>query len=283
MYRFLNYDPDIKEVDECRNLCESESVKFEYYTNYQISNLLDEEHQELRKKYLNIKFENEKLSLLLASSEVNSLAKVDLFIENIEWLNNDEKLNLSIVVKELLSNAMEYGEASRFEIQLYDQALAVIDDGKEFDLTKFEGTPTSNFGGGKQSLNAFSERYPNIKLKYKWKKNCEENIYSFINVRELENVIRINKNCELELNYKVPDKLKLDIPNKCNEIIIKIPRILLMMSKVMRIDKTIRMLLDDELYSRYTFKIIVPMNLGMLEEQIEKLGDDVRVTIEKRN
>ncbi|MEM5682777.1 hypothetical protein AAHB64_01630 [Bacillus toyonensis] len=99
----------------------------------------------------------------------------------------------------------------------------------------------------------------------------------------MENVIRINKNCELELNYKVPDKLKLDIPNKCNEIIIKIPRILLMMSKVMRIDKTIRMLLDDELYSRYTFKIIVPMNLGMLEEQIEKLGDDVRVTIEKRN
>lgn len=278
---FLNYDPDSEEVNNCKILCKSKKIEFEYYTNFQLANLLDTRYLELRKKYLNIKFESDILSLVLASAEDSSLKYIDIFIGNIDWLLEDEKLDLSMLIKELLLNAMDYGEASKFEVQLYDQAIVIKEDGKEFNLIAFDNVPTSGFGGGKKTLDLFLEGHEDIQVKYRWKKNLEENIYSFRKKRDLNlNLIHVSKNCELNLLGELSETQKLVIPEKCKEIIIRIPNHRLMLSKIMRIDKSIQLLLDREDYLNYTFKIIMPKNRGMLDNRILALANDPRVTIQ---
>ncbi|MFV1008051.1 hypothetical protein [Bacillus cereus] len=51
---FLNYDPDLKELKECRELCATHSITFEYFDNVTISEDLMKQYTDLQAKYLGI-------------------------------------------------------------------------------------------------------------------------------------------------------------------------------------------------------------------------------------
>jgi hypothetical protein len=51
---FLNFDPQNEEIEECKKLVKKHNCYFEYYTNSEIANLLDNKHTDLRYKYLRI-------------------------------------------------------------------------------------------------------------------------------------------------------------------------------------------------------------------------------------
>ncbi|MHC5534696.1 hypothetical protein [Priestia megaterium] len=255
---FLNYDPNPQEATDCFDLCNLNNVEFSYYTNNFISESLNSKYQDLRKKYLGMKLDNDVWSLVLNNSEDNDLKKIDVFVSGAEWLDSDEKDNTVMVIKELLMNAMEYGNSTEFKIFLYDKALVVVDGGEEFNLLKFEGKPTSGHGGGKMTVDWYIKNIKGIDLIYKWKKSTEENFYSFRKKKRIEDgIIEFNGDCQYELRYRISEYKELIVPDKCNELIFKIPRHLVIMSLGLRLVEFLHQLIDDERYKMYNFKIAV--------------------------
>ncbi|MCM3412365.1 hypothetical protein [Metabacillus litoralis] len=51
---FLNFDPQTEEINECKKLAKKHNCFFEYYSNSEVSKLLDADHNDLRYKYLKI-------------------------------------------------------------------------------------------------------------------------------------------------------------------------------------------------------------------------------------
>jgi hypothetical protein len=51
---FLSFDPQTEEIEECKKLAKKHNCSYEYYSNSTIANLLDNEHNDLRYKYLKI-------------------------------------------------------------------------------------------------------------------------------------------------------------------------------------------------------------------------------------
>lgn len=283
---FLNYDPDLLEVSTCIKLCEDKKVIFDYYTNHRLSRLLDEKYLNLRSKYLNLKYNEGSLTLKLKNSEAADLIAVSSLIKSIRWISPLEEASLSMVIKELLLNSMKYGEASKFEIIVSNHTIILKEDGKKFNLLSFNGLPTSGFGGGKKTLDLFNEKFNDFIIKYEWKKHLEENRY-ILKKKYDDNysAYQFNENCELNLSSEFSRNSKIFVPEKCNEVTIKINEYDFMISRLLRIEEIVNLLLTDNDYKQLKFKIVLPKNKGMIENQIYELvkltNFDNRVTIEE--
>ncbi|WP_394532881.1 hypothetical protein C1N83_28160 (plasmid) [Priestia aryabhattai] len=279
---FLNYDPNPNEVDECKNACKNKA-EFEYLTNNYIAKKLCDEYHDLRLHYLGIRLNNERLSLLLSDTKISNLERIHVFIDGIEWMNADEKVNTAMLVKELLHNAVDHANSSKFEVILYDNALTVIDGGeKRFNLLKEGDLPTGNGGGGgKTTLNIYSDLHKQIEIKYKWHNAKEENIYTFLKREEIaDDIIQFNKNCEIDTMGKNVPYQELRIPAHCKELTLRIPRANLYLSSGIVYKNFIAQLLEDNRYSNYSIKISLPPQQGFMKDFFINLAEQYdRITL----
>lgn len=284
---FLNYDPDVSEVSSCKKLCKDEKTSFIYYTNNNLSKLLDEKYLNLRAKYLNLKYNEGSLTLELSNSEDADLLAVSSFVKNINWISSKEEMSLSMVIKEILLNSIKYGEASKFEIIANNHTVVLKEDGKKFNLLSFDDLPTSGFGGGKKTLDLFNEKFEDFTIKYEWKEYLGENRYILKKKYEENNyyAYQFNKKCEFNLGSEFSKNSKIVVPEKCKEVIIQIKEHDFMMSRLLRVEEVIKLLLTDIDYKLHKFKIVLPKNKGMIEDKINELFKianlDNRVTIEE--
>lgn len=172
-----------------------------------------------------------------------------------------------MIIKELLFNTMKYGKSPMFEILLYDKVITVIDDGGKFNLLEFKDAPSSGYGGGKKTVDLYLNTHKNIEINYRWRNDKGENIYSFRKIEKIEDgIIKFSRNCEITLGNGIEKYKESIIPKRCNELIIRIERHSLSMSRGLRINAFVEKLLEDDRCSNYNIIILVPKNTGMLHD-----------------
>ncbi len=215
---FINYDPQPEEYNDCKSYCHEYKCKYKLYNNHEISKLIDEKYPELIINLVD-QYENSELS------KINILIdryqeQINYIINNTTWIKDCIKMEFSILLKELVQNAFEHGEATKISLKLFNQRIIISDNGNEFNLFKFESK--SNGGGGKHALDFVYNKYKDI-IKFNYQYNNAYNIYSF----DLSDISKFSIVVDDKCSIKIPNinpiefsrsKLVITIPDKCEKI-----------------------------------------------------------------
>lgn len=87
---FLSYEPHPSEVTQCEEYCKINSCEFEYYSNGKVSELLDQNYNLLRNKYLGIKTSYYFLAENTSGEPPQTCSKINT---TLEWNLNEHDLS----------------------------------------------------------------------------------------------------------------------------------------------------------------------------------------------
>ncbi|MGV2967164.1 hypothetical protein [Paenibacillus sp. AGC30] len=108
---FLSFDPQSDEIEKCKKYAEDNECGFDYFSNSNISGLLDKNYRELREKYLNLKSYSESYDDDYFSIDPILIEKI--MIKNNSDYNFDEKY-----IRNTFDALNDIAEDSRFVIFL---------------------------------------------------------------------------------------------------------------------------------------------------------------------
>lgn len=262
---FLNYDPDSEEVLKCKAVCQANSCKFEFYTNHDISELLKSNHQDLRKKYLDLSIEDDTTKIVVYDNAINSFRHVDVLVNDINWMNDEEQLNTAALFKEFVYNSFLHGNANYVELSVRNGRLTYIDDGDAFNFLDYKDTGR----GGKYTLLEYTRTHVEFLITYR-RTDQGINIYTIKNNKPGPFILEVKEDCSLNIDsWSRTDALKLqaiNVPAHCNRITISVNPSFFMMSQIISLAKTIDQYLDMNVH----VELIIPKHRArMFDRWIE--------------
>ncbi|MEW4425891.1 hypothetical protein AB1I68_00185 [Paenibacillus pabuli] len=108
---FLSFDPQSDEIEKCKKYAKDNNCSFDYYSNFNVSGLLDENYPELKEKYLN-------LESSLESNDDDYFSIDPILIEKIMMNNNSNYDYDELYIRNTFDALNDIDKDSRFVLFL---------------------------------------------------------------------------------------------------------------------------------------------------------------------
>lgn len=227
---FLNFDPSLEEIQECKNYCEKYKCKYEFYNNRNVAKIIDTKYPEIKIKFLKLNKNEDIIEIQLLYDSFQE--QIEYITNKIEWIDKDNKY-IAVSLMELAKNSFEHGNASKVSLIVKKNSIKIKDNGTEFNVLTYKGNYKMH-GGGKYTLEFFLDKYKD-NVNYNYQYINSENIISFDFNKKIRYDLIVDDNCSIDIpkdNYLDAKKAEyvFNIPQHCSIVRLKVNHKFMMIS-----------------------------------------------------
>ncbi len=220
-FAFINFEPDSEEIEDCKKMCKDKMCEFRYISNNQIANYLDNKFEEIKLAYFHDLHTSQLISINL--EKIDFRRKVDYLMSKYPIVESETKDELTVLLKEIINNIFNHGNAFSVEICFSKNGIKIIEDGQPFDLSTHNAIEGTRIGGGEFMLKKFKSQFNEI-VRYSYCTFDGSNKHEFIIVKNTNLEVEVSADCTFVPDFYVlkRDHFNLNIPSHCEEILIRI-------------------------------------------------------------
>jgi len=272
---FLGFDPKPEVLSECKKLCERRNIRYLYYTNSMITEILNNEFPELKTIFVeNIENCNH---LHIDLFEDNYTKRIKYILENMHWLDFEQHEDVFLLVYELIDNAILHGKADKIYINLTESTIQLVDDGQNFSMESLDGC----MGGGSYTFDYFKSKYVG-KLVVSQKYVDGENITTIASVNQDKILLKTDVNCIIEIPNRILGRkmaykkvMEVEIDYECDPIYINMRVRILPLSAIYGVLEAVERITKDR-----NIVLLVPHNRrDFVENFLNQTALQLRVKI----
>jgi len=272
---FLGFDPKPEVLSECKKLCERRNIRYLYYTNSMITEILNNEFPELKTIFVeNIENCNH---LHIDLFEDNYTKRIKYILENMHWLDFEQHEDVFLLVYELIDNAILHGKADKIYINLTESTIQLVDDGQNFSMESLDGC----MGGGSYTFDYFKSKYVG-KLVVSQKYVDGENITTIASVNQDKILLKTDVNCIIEIPNRILGRkmaykkvMEVEIDDECDPIYINMRVRILPLSAIYGVLEAVERITKDR-----NIVLLVPHNRrDFVENFLNQTALQLRVKI----